>query len=312
MESARDDVGLRKAEALARRQGGVISRRQLLGLGIPRWRTRAQVKARRWRRHQRQTIAVHTGPLPAQAHQWAAVFEAGSRGALDGVSSLIAAGLTGFAEERQRVSVPRGAKVYRSAHINIRQTRRWRRDDIEPKGVPRIRTEVAAVHAALWARSNRQAALVLSMVVQQRLAVPEDIARALLDVRRDRRRRFVETVLLDLIGGAESLGEIDVARNCRRRGLPEPDRQVVRKGRAGRYFLDAYWEDFGVVLEVDGIHHLHARNVVDDALRQNHVTLAGGTVLRLPLLGLRVAEDDFFEQIGTALRRGGWKRPNAA
>jgi len=150
------------------------------------------------------------------------------------------------------------------------------------------------------------------MVVQQRLAVPEDIARALLDVRRDRRRRFVETVLLDLIGGAESLGEIDVARNCRRRGLPEPDRQVVRKGRAGRYFLDAYWEDFGVVLEVDGIHHLHARNVVDDALRQNHVTLAGGTVLRLPLLGLRVAEDDFFEQIETALRRGGWKRLNAA
>lgn len=312
MESVRDDVALRKAEMLARRQGGVISRRQLLSLGVPRWRTRAQVRARRWRRHHRQTIAIHTGPLPSLAVQWFAVFEAGSRGALDGVSSLIAAGLTGYEEKRQRVSVPRGAKVYRSAHVNIRQTRRWRREDIDVSGVPRIRTEVAAVHAALWVMTDRQAALILSMVVQQRLARAEEIGVALLAVRRDRRRRFVEAVLIDLMGGAESLGELDFARKCRRRGLPEPDRQVVRKGRGGRFFLDAYWKAYGVVLEVDGIHHLHARNVVEDALRQNHISIDGDTVLRLPLLGLRVAESDFFDQIETALRKGGWNRPKAA
>jgi very-short-patch-repair endonuclease len=311
-EAIRGNVALRSAEALARRQGGVISRRQLLALGVPRWRTRAQVNARRWRRLHRQTIVVHTGPIPAQALQWAAVFEAGSRGALDGVSSLIAAGLRGFSEDRQRVSVPRGTRVYRSPRINIRQTRRWRRSDIVSNGVPRVRTEVAAVHAALWAQSNRQAALILAMTVQQRLANAEDIARALLEIRRDRRRRFVEKVLLDLMGGAESLGEIDFAVRCRRRGLPEPDRQVVREGRGGNYFLDVYWEGYGVVLEVDGIHHLHATNVVADALRQNHVSLDGDTVLRLPLLGLRVAEDAFFGQIETALRRGGWKRPKAA
>lgn len=312
MESVRDDIPIKKAEALAHRQFGVISRRQLLELGVPRWRTRAQVNARRWCRHHRQTIAVHTGPLPAHALAWSAVFEAGSRGALDGSSSLIAAGLTGFAEDCQRVSVPRGAKVFRSSRVNIRQTRRWRREDIDVSGVPRVRTEVAAVHAALWAVSDRQAALILSMVVQQRLASAEDVAVALLDVRRDRRRKYIERVLLDLMGGAESLGELDVARKCRRRGLPEPDRQTVRKGRNGNYFLDVYWADYGVVLEVDGIHHLYAANVVEDALRQNHISIDGDTVLRLPLLGLRVAEDDFFNQIETALRKGGWKRRKTA
>lgn len=312
MRSVGDDVAMRKAELLARRQGGVISRRQLLDLGVPRWRTRAQVNARRWRRHHRQTIAVHTGPLPAQASAWSAVFEAGSRGALDGSSSLIAAGMTGFSEDRKRVSVPRGARVFRSSRINIRQTRRWRREDIDVSGVPRVRTEVAAIHAALWAVSNRQAALILSMVVQQRLATAEDVAVALLGVRRDRRRKCVERVLLDLMGGAESLGELDFARRCRKRGLPEPERQSVRKGRSGAYFLDVYWKIYRLVLEVDGIHHLHAQNVVADALRQNSVSLDGDTVLRLPLLGLRVAENDFFRQIETALRKGGWERPKAA
>ena len=312
MRSVRDDVAMRKAELLSRRQGGVISRRQLLDLGVPRWRTRAQVKARRWRRHHRQTIAVHTGPLPTEAQQWSAVFEAGSRGALDGASSLIAAGLKGFSEERQRVSVPRGARVFSSTRINIRQTRRFRKEDVVGVGIPRVRTEIAAIRAALWARTNREAALILTMTVQQRLVSAAELARALLDVRRDKRRRFIESVLLDLLGGAQSMGELDFARRCRQRGLPEPDRQVVRKGRSGTYFLDVYWKDFGVVLEVDGIHHLQAQNVVEDALRQNHVSIDGDTVLRLPLLGLRVAENDFFKQIETALRKGGWIRAKAA
>lgn len=96
---------------------------------------------------------------------------------------------------------------------------------------------MAAVHAALWASTNRQAALLLSMAVQQRLVTADEIAAALLRVRRDVRRQFIEGVVLD----------------------------------------------------------------------QNDVVLAGDTVLRLPLLGLRTAPDDFYAQIAEALRRGGWQ-----
>ena len=42
-----------------------------------------------------------------------------------------------------------------------------------------------------------------------------------------------------------------------------------------------------------------------DALRQNAVALAGDTILRLPLLGLRLRPDDFFAQIERALRERG-------
>jgi very-short-patch-repair endonuclease len=310
--SARDDV-LRDVERLAARQGGVMSRRQLLACGVPRWRTRSQVRAKRWRVHGRQTVAVHTGDLGQPALLWAGTFEAGTRGVLDGTAALLAAGLQGYAVDRIRVSVPRGAKVHRSLLFDIRQTRRLVPSDVDERpGPPRVRPEVAAVRAALWAATDRQAALIVSMVVQQRIAAADAIGRELLAVQRDRRRRFVERVVLDVMGGSESLGELDLMRECRRRGIPLPDRQVVRRGARGTFFLDARWARFGVVLEIDGIHHVHATQVVGDALRQNDVVLDGDLVLRLPLLGLRVSPDAFFAQLTQALRTRGWQGRHSA
>lgn len=308
---ARDDVRAH-AESLAGRQDGVISRRQLFALGVPRWQTRAQVRARRWRTHGRQTIAVHTGSLGEIACHWSATFEAGTRGVLDGASALVAAGLKGYRPHLIRVSVPRGARTFRSPGIDVRQTRRLKPSDIAASPIPCVRPEVAAVRAALWAPTTRQAALLIAMTVQQRIAAADDIGRALLDVRRDARRKFVECIVLDAMGGSESLGELDVVRECRRRGLPVPDRQVVRQAANGTYFLDARWAEFAVVLEIDGIQHNEAAQVVGDALRQNDVTMSGDLVLRLPLLGLRLQPDAFFAQIGEALRRRGWNRPRAA
>jgi len=288
--------------ALAADQEGVVSRRQVYALGLTRAEVLANVKAARWQRLLTQSLCVHTGPVPERARLWSAVFEAGPRAFLDGESALAAAGLTGYQTTSIRVSVPRGAKVRRGRDLNIRQTRRWSADDLAAGGgVPRTRPAVAAVRAALWARSDRQAALLLTMSVQQGLVTAEQLGAEMLRVRRARRRGFIHAVLLDLLEGVRSLGELDFALECRRRGLPEPDRQVLRRGPRGRYYLDVFWSAWGLVVEVDGIQHGWAGCQVDDAIRQNHLTLSGDRVLRLPLLGLRVAPDEFFEQIEAAL-----------
>ena len=279
---------------------------------MPRWKTRAQVRARRWRAHGRQTIAIHSGPLGEIALHWAATFEAGTRGVLDGASALVAAGLKGYRPDSIRVSVPRGARVLRSAGIDVRQTRRLKPSDFAESGIPRVRPEIAAVRAALWAPTTRQAALIIAMTVQQRIAAADDIGRALLDVRRDQRRKFVERIVLDAMNGSESLGELDFVSECRRRGLPVPDRQVVRRAPTGTYFLDARWGEFGVVLEIDGIQHSEVTRLVGDALRQNDVALSGDLILRLPLLGLRLQPDAFFAQVADALRGRGWNPSKAA
>ena len=201
-----------------------------------------------------------------------------------------------------RVSVPRGARVrHRGTTVDIRQTRRWEASDLAPGELPRTRVPVAAIRAALWARSNRQAALVLTMTVQQGLATAEQLGVEMLRIRRDKRRAFLHGVLLDLLGGVRSLGELDVVRGCRERGMPEPDKQVLRRTKSGTYYLDFRWDRWQVVVEVDGIQHTWVENTVGEALRQNSIAMAGDTVLRLPVLGLRVCPDEFFAQIAEAL-----------
>lgn len=298
---------LRAVERLGRSQGGVVSRAQAYAAGLTRGEVRAHVRARRWQRVWSRSLCLHTGEVSPMGRQWAAVFEGGDRAMLDGEASLVASGLEHYNAHVMRVSVPRGVKPLRGAGLDIRRTRRWREEDRVATGVPRTRVPVAAVRAAMWARSDRQASLLLTLPVQQGMTTADLLGEALLDVQRDRRLSLLHSVVLDLVGGARSLGELDFAAACRRRNLPEPSRQTVRRGRDGRYYLDVCWEDFSVVVEIDGIHHTWATEVVPDALRQNEITLGDARVLRMPLLALRVAPDEFFDQIERALRAGGWQ-----
>ncbi len=301
------------ASALSRNQAGVVSRSALYAAGITRGEVRANVRAGRWRRCGCHAIATFTGPAGFDARHWIAVIEGGPRAMLDAGSSLLVAGLRRYEVPQIRVTVPRGARIrHRPSSINIRQTRRWVAADADPTSpIPRTRNAVAAVRAALWAVSDRQAALVLTMVVQQELSTPTDLAVEALRVRRDRRRTLVHEVILELAGGVRSLGELDVVRGCRQRGLPEPDCQSLVKTPRGTYYLDFRWKAYRVVLEVDGVQHTWAEQVVDDALRHNGIALSGDVVLRLPVLGLRVAPDEFFDQLAAALERAGWRRPDA-
>lgn len=299
-------------QRLAADQAGVLSRPQIYAHGINRFEVTANVRAGRWRTLGRQCVLLGSGDLTPAARRWAAVLEAGPRAFLDGASALQAAGLERFEWDSVRVSVPRGARVRRVPGIDIRQTRRWERSDLhDGTGVPRSRVEVAAVRAALWAKTDKQAALVLTMVVQQGLTTPHMLGREMLRVKRDRRRALLYAVVLDLLEGARTVSEAEFARECSRRGLPRPTRQSLRRTTRGDCYLDAEWEEWALAVEIDGIQHSWASNLVADALRQNEVTLERTTVLRLPLLGLRIAPDDFFAQIERALVAAGWHRPAA-
>jgi very-short-patch-repair endonuclease len=167
----------------------------------------------------------------------------------------------------------------------------------------RCTSEWATIRGAEWARTDRTAALLVCLAVQQRLVAPERLLAAWSTVVRSRRRRLLDAVIRDVCDGAHSLGELDFAMLCRRAGLPRPSRQVVRTAPGGRVYLDVAWEDIGLVVEIDGGHHALALNPVDDALRQNEVTLNAEVVLRIPVLGLRLAPHAFMAQVARAHAR---------
>jgi very-short-patch-repair endonuclease len=57
----------------------------------------------------------------------------------------------------------------------------------------------------------------------------------------------------------------------------------------------------GLVVEIDGGHHRAALLPLDDALRQNEVTLTNKRVLRIPLTGWRLDRDVFMDQVARGL-----------
>ncbi len=301
-----------KAEREARRaavaeralaQGGVLSLRNLHDLGVSRAAVRAEVQAGRWRRWGSRTFTIDPSANPVEARWWYAVLEAGRHAALDGASALAYAGMTGFDSPVMDVSVPRFDDRQHPSGVRIRNINRRLDGELLGGAPPAVRPEIAAVRAAAWAVSDRQAALLLVMPVQQRIISGEQLLQATATVGVRARRAFIARIALDIGAGAESLGELDFAALCRAYGVREPERQVVRRGPNGRIYLDVRWP-CGLVVEIDGIHHSLGLNPVDDALRQNAVTLASDTVLRIPLLGLRLSPERFLRQVqrGLALR----------
>lgn len=303
---------LQAAEDLAREQEGIIGRRQAYALGVTRWQVSAQLKARRWHRRGSQTLSITTGPLTPRARMWVAVVETCPAAAIDGVHALVLAGLRGVDELLIDVIVPKSSDPRRSRGTRVHESRRFCEGDILTNGIRRVRPPVAVVHAALWAVSDRQAALYVVAAVQQRIVRVADVQQALTAVRRHRRRRLLVAVLADCADGTHSLNELDFTRAARRRGLPTPSRQLVVQLAGGRAYLDVGWEEYDVFLEIDGEQHEEVAAKLADVLRDLDVAATGRTTLRLPILALRVDEAAVLAGVAQLLRARGWQPPGEA
>lgn len=301
-----------RALELARRQEGIASRRQLYAAGLSRGQLRARLSSGRWRRTGRQTISVTTGPLTPSARCWVAVLETCPRAAVDGVTALQAAGVTGLSDTVLHVIAPKSSTPRRSRAVVVHESRRFDEADVVASGLRRTRPPVAAVHAALWAVSDRQAALFLVVPVQQRVVTVPQLHEVLLRVRRHPRRRVLLDVLRDLSDGAQSLNELDVARAFARRGLPRPTRQLLVELPSGRVYLDIAWEQWGIFLEVDGLQHDAAQARLADALRDLQLAGRGKTSVRLPVLAWRLDREAVLDALEELLRAKGWQPALAA
>jgi len=291
---------------LAASQHGVVTLEQLRELGISPGRRRAQIAAGRWTALPHRAVVVGGARGTAPAAWWTALAEVGRPAALGGVTALMADGLTGFDEDLVHVWLPKSSRVTRPDGVRVHETRRWGPSDHAEVGIPRARPAVAAVQAALWAVSQRQAVLTIVMPVQQRLTRAQDVA-DLLD--RDRRHRFRSCLRLgvaDIVDGAHFMNELDFARLCRGHGLPEPSRQVVRQGAGGRIYLDVAWEVYRVCVEINGAGHARVDQLLKDNFRTIDLQLAGETAIELSVLTLRAAPQEAMNRIARSLRAHGW------
>lgn len=113
------------------------------------------------------------------------------------------------------------------------------------------------------------------------------------------------------VGGVRSLGELDVGRAMRRRGLPEPARQVLRRRPSGTQYLDADFPEQGITLEVDGAQHDLPDARLADLLRDLDLAAGRRTVVRLPLVAWRLDEGAVLDGLEALFLSRGWRRPAA-
>jgi len=290
------------------RQDGVISRRQALRL-LSEHRLRHLVASGRWRVVHRGVLLAHNGPVSDEQRQWIAVLAVGSS-YLGGLSALQRFGLRGVRPRRIDVLLPASRRSIRPpAGVVTHRTRSLPRQDRRRVGGP-LHTMPArsVVDAAQWAGSDDEARLIVAAAFQQRLVVNAEIDDVLVRMPVVRRRRLIQLTADDARGGSHALAELDLVELCRGGGLPLPSRQVVRTDRRGRRrYLDAFWEEWGLHVEIDGAHHMDVAQWWADMQRQNALWVAGERVLRFPAWLVRERPDEVIAQLRAALIAAGWR-----
>ncbi|MEV1145633.1 DUF559 domain-containing protein [Micromonospora sp. NPDC049799] len=181
-------------------------------------------------------------------------------------------------------------------------------EDVLAVGQPRrTMPSRSIVDAAQWAGTDEEARAIVAAAFQQRLVGGDDLHRVIARAPRIRRRRLILETATDAVGGAHSLAELDFLGLVRRAGLPEPSRQTVRRDSTGRRrYLDAYFQEWRVHVEVDGAHHLDPAHAWADMRRQNALWMEGDRVLRFPAWALRHHPAEVVTQVRAALRAAGW------
>jgi hypothetical protein len=192
--------------------------------------------------------------------------------------------------------------------VVVHQSRRHSAADVlSVRGLPTHCVERAAVDAAAWSGRVRTACGLLAAVVQQGLTTPERVRPVLDAAGAVRFRKAMFHALNDIEGGAQAMSEIDIARLCRRAGLPEPLRQRMRRDARGRRrYLDVEWtlpDGSVVVLEVDGVGHLEQTQWYDDLMRQAELLLPRRhLVIRLPASAVRLEPQRVIDILTRALQ----------
>jgi hypothetical protein len=296
--------------SLAAEQSAIVHRDQLTRLGVTPEAVQCHIDALRWRPLGPLVVALNLGDLSTSARRWAVVLGCGPEAALGAWTSLAEWGLSGWDRGSTHVVVRRGSTPPRLPDavgpVTVHESRRHTADDVHTRGGLRMHSvDRAAVDAAAWSAGDRSACGLLAAVVQQRLTTADRLLAELDLAGKVRRRGLMRLTLGDVAGGSQALSEIDFVRFCRRRGLPLPARQVVRRDLTGRRrYLDVEWrlrDGRTFAVEIDGVGHLDSSRWYDDLLRTAEL-LAGGSSepMRLPALAVRV-EPDRVERILRAL-----------
>ncbi len=245
----------RDLERLIGRQAGVVTRAQALAAGMTRHAVQVKLGAGRWRRLHAGVYLAYPGPPSRESLMWAAVLAVRTGAVL---CHQTAAELHGLVEARKggvvHIMVPRGRPVAPMKGVVIHYSRRARTARHPALQPPRTRLEDTVLDLAEAETTAAGAIGWILTACASRRTTPGRLLTAMDGRLRIRRRTMLLAALGDARAGVESMLERGYLYRVERpHGLPPGIRQ--RRTRAGgtSQYEDIRYEEYGVIVELDGL-----------------------------------------------------------
>lgn len=290
------------------RQAGVITRVQALAAGMSRHAVYARLDSGRWQRLHTGVYAAYSGRPTRESMMWAAVLGAGPGAVLCHRS---AAELYGLADTGQspviHVMVPRGRTVAPMRGVVIHYSQRVdvaRHPVLEP---PRTRLEETVLDLAEAESTATGAISWILNACASRRTKPGRLLEVMDARPRMRKRKLLLVALGDARIGVQSILEHGyLCRVERAHGLPEGDRQWrTRAGGISRY-EDVRYEDYGVIVELDGRAAHPEGQSWRDTRRDNVSAMNGLITLRYAYADVMERPCEVADEIALTLSRRGY------
>ncbi|HHU09342.1 MAG TPA: type IV toxin-antitoxin system AbiEi family antitoxin domain-containing protein [Intrasporangiaceae bacterium] len=295
-------------DALLRRQHGVLTHAQAVRAGLTEDAIRWRITKGDWTRIVRGIYHAYPGQLDWFGRAHALTLRLGPHAALTmaaaahlhGVETRQPPILTAAVSGRQVQRLP-GTRIVRRDGLAtvIRQ-------GLPVTTAPTTVLDLTAQPGVLW----REAVHVSARWIHSGRTTPNDLADALAARARHPHRRVINLALTPIAEGVESVLELQALdRVIDRHGLPRPRLQVPAVIPAGRIRRDAEWEEFGVVLEVDGdsAHTGEAARI--DRRRDRHTARSGRLTLRAGFVEIEFEQCELAVDIFLTLRSRGYRKP---
>ncbi len=289
---------------MAADQRGLVTRRQLLGLGVSRQAiTRAIARGRLWTIHRGVYSLVAAAARPALAREHAAILACGSNAVLSHETALAMWGLGNLPLGPVQVTVVGAASTRARSGIVAHVTSSIDRSEIRRHARLPVTSPARALLDVAPRMPPRRIEHILDTAIERGLTSRTAVGE-LLGRHPGRAGAPVLSALLDPgrpSSATWSRGEERLLRLLRRGGIPEPE--VNQRQR--RYTPDLVWRQERVLVEFDGwLFHSGRAAFERDRVRQNDLVVDDGwIVVRVTSEMLRRRPERVLVLIATALGR---------
>jgi hypothetical protein len=297
-------------ELVLRYQAGVVTREQAHGAGLSDDAIAYRVATGRWQRIHLGVYATFSGPLSRHARLWAAVLYAGAGAVLSHETAAELQRLLDKPGPLIHLTVPPARRVAPQEGLRIHRSRHAVAGLRFPPGVlPQTVAEDTILDLVDQAKTVDEVCALITAAFGRRLTTEGMLRATMRPRKRLRWRSDMDALITEAARGTHSLLEYRYDRDVEgAHGLPKSARQAPYiKPDGGKGFRDRLYQEYGVLVELDGASAHPEENRWADRERDNHAATQRKQTLRFGWKHVRHQACGTAAMTAIVLMNHGWR-----